>query len=250
MGLFDLFSKENRSERSIKRYAAKAIHKHIQSPDRLRALEELYHAGQNGNEDAIYAMLKRFSFVYDKTIEDEQEKEWLYDALKALGEKALPPVKRYLSAADSISWPLRVLEKIATPEEIFATLEKLIEQHEPGYERDPSVKQQLMSFIADFKDPRGVAMITPYLADMDETVRFTAIEALFKLRDPASREPLCAHFVSDTEDSLRIRVRIAEGFAELGWDVVGFRGTFEKLLPEGFFLDKQGKVKRKARGDE
>jgi HEAT repeat protein len=249
MGLFDLFSKENRSERAIKRYSAKAVHKHIQSPDRLRALEELYHAGQEGNEEAIYAMLKRFSFVYDKTIEDEQEKDWVYDALVSLGPKALGPVKRYLGHAESISWPLKLLEKIATRDEIVGTLRTLLEQHEPGYERDPSVKQQLLGFIADLKEADGVAMITPYLADMDETVRFTAVEALLKLRDPAAREPLCAHFVSESEDSLRIRVRIAEGFADLGWDVVGFRGQFEKLLPDGFLLDKQGKVKRKAHPD-
>jgi HEAT repeat protein len=249
MGLFDLFSKGNRSERSLKRYAVKAIHKHIQSADRLRALEELYRAGQEGNEEATYALLRRFSFVYDKTIEDEQEKDWAYDAVVSLGEKALGPVRRYLKSAESISWPLRILEKVATREEIFKTLRELLEQHEPGYERDPSVKQQLLGFVADLKDPEGVALIAPYFEDMDETVRFTAVEALLKLKDPAAREPLCAQFVSEKEDSLRIRVRIADGFADLGWDVVGFRGTFEKLLPDSFFLDKAGKVKRKARPD-
>ena len=33
-------------------------------------------------------------------------------------------------------------------------------------------------------------------------------------------------------------------------DVVGFRGTFEKLLPEGFTIDKQGRVKRTTHHDE
>jgi HEAT repeat protein len=249
MGLLDLFSKEGRQKSSLKRNAARAIHKHIQSPDRLKALDALYEAGKEGNEDATYALLKRFSFVYDKTIEDEQEKDWVYDALVSLGERALPPLKRYLSHADSISWPLRILEKVASREEIWTTVEKLLAEHEPGYERDPSVKQQLLGFVADLKEARGVALIAPYFEDMDETVRFATVEALLKLKDPAAREPLCAHFVSEKEDSLRIRVRIADGFADLGWDVVGFRGTFEKLLPDTFFLDKQGRVKRKARGE-
>ena len=119
MGLFDVFSKEGRAEAAIKRAAAKAIHKHIQSPDRMKALDDLYRAGEEGNEEAIYAMLKRFSFIYDKSIEDEQEKDWTYNAICSLGEKAVPPVRRYIEHADSISWPLRILEKIATDEQIW-----------------------------------------------------------------------------------------------------------------------------------
>ena len=153
MGLFDMFSKEGRSEASLKRAAAKAIHKHIQSPDRMKALDDLYHAGEEGNEDAIYALLRRFSFVYDKTIEDEQEKEWAYNAMCSLGEKALGPVRRYIAQADSISWPLRILEKIATDEEIWATVQKLLEEHEPGYERDPTVKQQIITFPPSARIP-------------------------------------------------------------------------------------------------
>ena len=122
MGLFDMFSKEGRSESALRRAAAKAIHKHIQSPDRMKAMEDLYHAGEEGNEAAIFALLKRFSFVYDKTIEDEQEKDWVYTAVCALGEKALPSVRRYIEHAGSISWPLRILEKIATDEEIWTTV--------------------------------------------------------------------------------------------------------------------------------
>ena len=250
MGLFDMFSKEGRTEAALKRAAAKAIHKHIQSPDRMKALDDLYRAGEEGSEEAIYALLKRFSFVYDKTIEDEQEKDWTYNAVCSLGEKALEPVRRYIMHADSISWPLRILEKIATEEEIWATVQKLLEEHEPGYERDPAVKQQLLTFISERKDPRSAGMIAPYFEDMDETVRFVVVESLLKTKDPAAREPLCARFVDPKEDSLRIRVRIANGFVELGWDVVGFRGQFEKLLPEGFMLDKQGRVKHSRRHDE
>ena len=115
MGLFDMFSKEGRTEAALKRAAAKAIHKHIQSPDRMKALDDLYRAGEEGSEEAIYALLKRFSFVYDKTIEDEQEKDWTYNAVCSLGEKALEPVRRYIMHADSISWPLRILEKTWAP---------------------------------------------------------------------------------------------------------------------------------------
>ncbi|HNF99133.1 MAG TPA: hypothetical protein PK493_17675, partial [Pseudomonadota bacterium] len=64
----------------------RASDKHAQSPDRFRALELLR---DDGSADAIIGLLRRFSFVYDKTIEDEQEKEWVYHELVAMGPKVL-----------------------------------------------------------------------------------------------------------------------------------------------------------------
>ena len=43
-----------------------------------------------------------------------------------------------------------------------------------------------------------------------------------------------------------IKLRIAEGFADLKWDVKGFRGTVERLLPAQFHLDGKGIIKRKG----
>ena len=60
-------------------------------------------------------------------------------------------------------------------------------------------------------------LVVPYLADMDEGVRYAAVEALVRHKnEEIAREPLLQHFVSESEDSLRIRLQIAEGFTELG----------------------------------
>jgi HEAT repeat protein len=240
MGLLDFFSKEKRDERALANLIRRATHKYVQSGERLRALEAL---ANNGSERALYGMLSRFAIVYDKSIEDEQEKEWVFDTLAAKGHEALPAVKRYLRSAESVSWPLRLLSKVATKEQEFAIVEEVLAEHEPGYERDPTKKMQLLRHLGSLKEPKAPSLVAPYLGDMDEGVRFSAVESLLRLKDEAVARPaLLQVFVSDTEESLRLRIRIAEGFAELGWLVQDQRKAVEQKLPEGFQLDREGHV--------
>ena len=62
------------------------------------------------------------------------------------------------------------------------------------------------------------------------------------------RGPLLTLLTNEKEESRRIKKRIMDGFAELGWDVKGHSGTIEKMLPDylpGARLDNHGKIKRK-----
>jgi hypothetical protein len=243
MGVFDLFSKDGRQQRARDKNVGRAVHKYAQSPDRMKALQALR---DDGSPEATYGMLRRFGMMYDKTIEDEQEKDWVFEVLAEKGPSIIPSIKKYLFAADSISWPLRLLDRVAGKEEELEVLKAVLERHEPGYERDPTKKIQLLNHLAAIKDDRIPPLVVPYLADMDEGVRYAAVEALIRHKnEEVAREPLLLHFISDAEDSLRIRIQIAEGFADLGWLVKGHRGELEKKLPEQFLLDREGHVKKK-----
>ncbi|MGD0838429.1 MAG: HEAT repeat domain-containing protein [Polyangia bacterium] len=248
MGLFDIFSKEKRDERARAGNIQRTINKYSQSGDRYKAMEAL---ASEGSDEALYGLMRRFGMMYDKSIEDEQEKEWVFDTLVSKGEAALPAVKRYMLAADSVSWPLRVLQKIAPSKEAELELvAQVLARHEPGYERDPTKKIQLIRHVGLMKHPQGSAMVLPYLSDMDEGVRLAAIEALLALKNQeAARAKLLELFVSDTEESLRLRIRIAEGFADLGWLVQGFRGSVDKKLPDGFQLDREGHILKLKKPD-
>jgi hypothetical protein len=243
MGVFDLFSKEGRDQRARSKNIARAVAKYSQSPDRMKALEALR---DDGSPEATYGMLRRFGMMYDKTIEDEQEKDWVFDTLVDKGASIIPSVQKYLFSADSISWPLRLLDKIANKEQELEVIKSILERHEPGYERDPTKKIQLLNHMAALKDARVPALVLPYLDDMDEGVRYAAADAVIRCaaEDPG-REALLLRFVSPTEDSRRIRIHIADGFAALGWLVKGHRGEVEKYLPEQFQLDREGHIKRK-----
>jgi len=236
MGLLDLFSKEKSRERN----AARAINKYAQSPDRLKALQTLL---ADGSPEALYAVMRRFGMMYDKTIDDEQEKDYVFESLVEKGGVVLETLKKYLLSAESVSWPLRVLDKVvATKDEVVTVLAEVMKRHEPGYERDPTKKIQLLTHLGGIKNPRVPGLVVPYLADMDAGVRYAAAEALLKQEDEAAVSgPLLNLFVSDQEESLRLRIRIADGFAELGWPLGDKRAEVEKRLPEAFTVEARGK---------
>ena len=249
MGFLDLFSKEKTRERN----AARAIAKYAQSPDRLKALQTLL---ADGSPEALYGVMRRFGMMYDKTIDDEQEKDYVFESLVEKGGVALAPLKKYLLAADSISWPLRVLDKIvATKDEVISVLAEVMQRHEPGYERDPTKKIQLLTHLGGLKNPRVPPLVVPYLADMDAGVRYAAVETLLAQGDEAAaRDPLLDLFVSAEEESLRLRIRIADGFAELGWPLGDKRAEVEKRLPDAFAVEARGKeparIKKKPAAKE
>ena len=90
----------------------------------------------------------------------------------------------------------------------------------------------------------------PYLDDIDEGVRFVAVEGAPapQGRRGGARAAACKLLTNEKEESRRIKKRILDGFADLGWDVKGFCGTVEKMLADllpGARLDNHGKIKRK-----
>jgi hypothetical protein len=235
MGFLDLFSKQGRTERARAGNIKGAVNKYAQSADRFRNLQALR---DDGSEEALYGLLRRFGMMYDKTIEDEQEKDWVFEVLAEKGITILPSLKKYMREADSISWPLRLLDKVADREVELATIQEILERHEPGYERDPTKKIQLLTHLAGIPEKRVPPLVAPYLADMDEGVRYAAVETLVREKDEASAAPaLLDLFTKPEEESLRIRLRIAEGFAELGWTVpADRREAVLKFLPEAYKL--------------
>jgi len=246
MGVFDLFSKDGREQRARDKNIAAAVNKYKQSPDRMKALQALR---DDGSPEALYGLIRRFGMMYDKTIEDEQEKEWVFEMLVGKGSVVLEPLKKYMLAADSISWPLRLLDKIVDAQDKGKRIDvivEVLERHEPGYERDPTKKIQLLNHLASLKHERVAAIVLPYLTDMDEGVRYAAIETLLRqANEAAARLPLLDYFVKET--SLRLRILIADGFAELGWLLGDRRADVEKLLPDNFTIDSQNPRAAEAR---
>jgi len=244
MGLLGFLSKEGRDKRSLDKNIARVVNKYAQSPDRYKAMETLLN---DGSPDAVFGLMRRFGMMYDKSIDDEQEKEWVFDALVEKGAAIIPQVERYLLAADSISWPLRLLDKVASKELELQVVRKVMERHEPGYERDPTKKIQLINHLAGIREAGAAELAAPYLADMDEGVRYAAAESLVRLGNEAvALEPLAAHLASDGEESLRVRIQIAEGLVELGWKVTSHRPAFDNKLPDAFSIDREGRLKKKS----
>ncbi len=213
MGLFDHFSPTARRERALRRAIRKSSDKHALSSERLHALSALR---DDGGDDAVLGMLRRFSFSYEKSIQDEQEKEWVYHVLCELGSRrVLPALRLYLKESAAVAWALRVLGEIADLAQLREVLRELCEQNDNGYARDPDKKIQLLHFMGERRDPVVAGLLVPYLQDMNEGVRYRAAEALLAQGGQEALAALRPVLLGQAEESLRIRARIAEGLAQV-----------------------------------
>jgi len=232
VGLFDFLSKKN-AQTPVQRLAIKAADKRGMAPDRWEALQAL---SKIDSEEAVEALLMRFTFYTDPTITDQEEKDGVFSAIVAKGQLAVAPVKRFFRKAESLSWPLKILDRVLSPDEVVEILLEQLATMDTEYERDPQRKLQV---LAEFEARRGdkvAAAVRPFLRDMHEPARFHAVVAVLAQPDPAASRDALAEALSH-EESMRIKARILDVFARESWPLeAGKLGR----LPEGYALDAKG----------
>ncbi len=225
MGLRDLFGGGgggSRAKGKLAKLIKTTTNPYTQSAERYGAMEQLMSIGAKDDAQAVEAyvgVLRRFTITSTKSIEDEEEKGWAYRRLGAIGKDLVPALEAFCLEHDNIAWALRLVEDVADEKQEWALLDKLVEKHPPGYERDPSKKIQLLTHLSEIDDPQVTKLLVRYLKDDDETVRFFAVEALVDIADPSSLEGLVGRLTDEKEDSLRLRNRVLDGLADLGWDI-------------------------------
>lgn len=204
--VFGLFSKE----RALQKTIDKATNKLSQQPDRWGALERLR---EDGSEEALYGLCKRWSITSLKGVEDEQEKNWVVDALVEKGSDALPAIRRYMKNAEQLSYPLKVLERVADHDKALEVIDEILATETPGYVRMPDRRIDLLKWLGEWKgatDDELISRVTPYLPDFDENVRFTAIDVLSTRAPDKIARYLVDALLRPDEDSGRIRRTIVE----------------------------------------
>ena len=72
----------------------------------------------------------------------------------------------------------------------------------------------------------------------------SAVHAIAEMGESA-REVLLEAYAA-AEDRPRIRIAIAEVFADKDWPVKGYRPTVEANLPDGFQVNAKGLIRRKG----
>ncbi len=225
--VFGLFNKEKALKKTIER----ANNVMSQSADRWSAMEKLREVG---TDEALDALCRRFSFTYDKTIEDQQEKDWTVSSLVSLGEPALGPLRRYMKSAKNLGYPLKILGQITTETRIFEVLDELLGDEEPGYVRDPKRRIDIIEWLGEWSAQPAdiVSRVLPYVEDFDENVRFKTLETISLKPHASAAETICRAMVREEEESKRFQVRCAEVLAEHGWPVTSHKAEVEGLLPK------------------
>ena len=237
MGLFDLFSKKG-SPAAVQKLAPKVADKRGLAPDRWEAIQALT---KIDSEEAVQALLVRFTFYTDPTITDQEEKEAVFASVVAKGPIAVAPLKRFMAKAESLSWPLKMLDRVLPPEEVLAMLLDMLRGMDTEYERDPQRKLQILVELETRHGAGVVEVVKPFLSDVHETARFHAVGAVLA-QDDADSARDALHEALVREDSMRIKGRILDGFGQRAWKV---EPSKVGKLPDAFTVDAAGVPKRR-----
>lgn len=238
MGLFDVFKGGGGG---LSKHITRVANKRAQKHERWESIQTL---AADGSEEAIRALLTRFTIRVDPSITDGEEKNEAFRGIVKQGDAALGPVRDFLESSDTLGWPLKILREIQSEEEVNTTLLELLANMDTEYERDPQKKIDLIASFEESKDPRIVDAVTRFLEDMNETVRFHTVGAILHQEEAeAAREALTNAFL--VEESVRVRMRILDGFIERGWTLEDVKDEASKRLPMGYTLGKKGEVRKK-----
>lgn len=236
MGLFDIFGKKNQGG-PLAKHAACLANKRSMTPDRWESIQALIKVE---SEEAIEAMLPRFTYYGDPTITDHEEKETIFNSIVSRGKLAEAPLRRFIVKAESISWPLKMLERILPAEQVQEILIEMLAKMGTEYERDPQRKLQILAELEQRTGPKILAAVQPFFEDVNETARFHAFgAALNQAEVDQVQEALRKALPS--EESMRVKAKLLEGFAKLSWPLDAAQAG---RLPEGWYFEANQPKKR------
>jgi HEAT repeats len=244
MGLFDLFKAGDKKAGSKANPAAKwadRLEKRAQNYDRQEAINAL---SEMGTPEAVTVLLKRFTFHMDPSITDQEEKDAAFRGILKAGRAAVAPVRAFAAKAESLAWPMKIMDELLDEPEYVEELLKWLERWDTEYAKFVDPKVQILTALEEHKHPRIREAVERFLEDVNEPARFHAASTLLAQEDAAAA-PALARLLGD-EESLRVRTRITEGLSTRGWTVPeDEREAAAKGLPPGYAIDASGRVSKR-----
>ena len=238
MGLFDVFKGGGSG---LAKHITRVANKRAQQHERSESIQVL---ASDGSEEALRGLLTRFNLRVDPSITDGEEKNAAFLGVVQNGEAALGPVRDFLASSDTLAWPLKILKEIQSEEEVTTILLELLSTMHTEYERDPQKKVDVIASLEEREDPRIVEAVTRFLEDMNETVRFYAVGAILA-QDGAEAALGAMTKALLVEESVRVRIRMLDGYVEHRWTLGDAKDEASKKMPIGYSLGKKGEVRKK-----
>lgn len=222
---------------------ARVTQKYGDPTTRQKAIAQL---GEMKFPEAVASLLARFTITVEPLTTDADEKDHAFELIKAFGPDAVEPVKQFLRTSEhASSWALRILEALLPQPELIAVCAEHLHKLGATYTRDPEKKIVLIQFLTDKQDPRIASALVPFLDDMSDDVKIAALKALGPLKHEPSRDPML-HLLVAEETAKRVQTAAIAALHESGFGVQGYREKIEALLPEPFFVDKSGLIKKRG----
>lgn len=240
MAFLGIFGKK--SDSGLGKHAERVANKRAQAYDRWDSIQAL---ARLKSAESVAALLPRFTFYVEPSITDQEEKDAAFNAVVDAGEVAVEPVCAFLRRADSISWPVKMLDKLQASEVVIGHLLGLLVTMDTEYERDPERKIQVLTTLTERRDPRIAEAAARFLRDANETARFSAVGAVLS-QDAATQHATALVDCLCAEESVRVRNRILEALAAAAISVIPQEQVVTQRLTAAYALDKAGVPRKKA----
>ena len=197
-----------------------------------------------GTPAAIEGLLKRFTVTVASEMSDDEEKAYVAELVEKKGEEAVPLVVSYLRREAEVSWALRILSKVLPPDEFRARVVEVLSALDPHFDPNPQRKVEMIEALAEHATQPDVArVVSRFLTDTDDAVR---IEASAVLSRAGAEEDVTAlvDCLIDSRDRARVISAVVENLVERALSVKGRKADVESVLPSGYYVTREGVVKR------
>ncbi len=249
MALFGMFgSREERAQATLRKLAKKITERYGPPENRQKAIEQL---ADIGTPAALATLCLRFTIRAEPGITDDEDKERVRGILVEAGPIATEPLERFVREQDAgIAWGLRALSEIAPPEKTLEVVVRELDRLGREYTRDPEKKLVLLTWLVEHHAGAASAALEPallpLLQDFSDDVRISATRALAALAPGERVRDALIELLLRDRDNARVRGEVLDALARIGADVKGHRPAVEALLVEPFFLDREGRVKKRG----
>lgn len=228
------------TERRIQKHRRRITNRDAQPEDREMSARWLI---DQGSPKALRAMLLRFDMSLPQQMQDQNERELMYQLVVGCGQDLVRPLKVHLKTCRQFAYPIRLFQEIEGQEQTLALVYELLKYE---YNKDdlnhPEKKRHMLIWLAERDADGALEAAIPFLEDFDEGVRLAAVEVVSRQDSDGGKGPLEAAWINPNEDSNRLRVLIAEVFVKRGWEVSD-PDAVAGVLPPGFEV-RQGRVVR------
>ena len=139
-----------------------------------------------------------------------------------LRDAVVDGVRDYCESAENLTWPLNVLRALLDDEGYVAELLDLLEDYDTEYTRNVEPKINILVAMESVPSQKIRDAAEAYLQDVNETVRFHAVQTLFAQAKHAGDDahalgPMVAMLAE--EESVRIKNKVCEGVMQAGWTI-------------------------------
>ncbi len=193
--------------------------------------------------------MHRFTFTVEPQTTDTDEKDVVFNTIVSIGADAVKPVRDFLKRQDQASsWMLRLLDAILPVEEVVKVVVEELTVLGAQYTRDPEKKLVLLHYLEGKQDPAVGACALAFLDDMADDVKIAALKTLSPVKYEPAREPMLKLLTAD-ETGKRVQTAALQALTASEFTVQGYREKVETLLPQGWFVDKSGALKKRGEPD-